>query len=230
MKFINKYSELLIILVLIVISILLAFFVFKLEQKKKSTPVTTELPNSKVNQWKDENKNLHSKVEILMQDNISKIKEIDSLRKVIKIKPKQVIAYSSTGMELTVDAKPEVTRIDTLPQYHFNWHNADTSTHIWGTIGTKDDSIHAVITDTLKQLTYWKRTWFLGSKNYYQDITNTNKNIKVYGYKGTQLIKKEKQWSIGLDLQIGYPFNQPINFRKPVISAGISIQKPIIRF
>jgi hypothetical protein len=41
-------------------------------------------------------------------------------------------------MDLTVDAKPEVTRIDTLPQYHFNWHNADTSTHIWGTIGTKE--------------------------------------------------------------------------------------------
>jgi hypothetical protein len=227
--FIKEYLAEIIFFSLTVV-LVLVFITVSCNKHKESTPVVTELPDSKVNQWKDENKNLHSKVEILMQDNISKIKEIDSLRQIIKIKPKQVQSYSSTGMDFTVDAKPEVTRIDTLPQYHFNWHNADTSTHIWGTIGTKDDSIHAVITDTLKQLTYWKRTWFLGSKNYYQDITNTNKNIQVYGYKGTQLIKKEKQWSIGIDLQIGYPFNQPINFRKPVISAGISIQKPIIRF
>jgi uncharacterized protein YoxC len=228
--FIKEYLAEIIFFSLTVV-LVLVFITVSCNKHKESTPVVTELPDSKVNQWKDENKNLHSKVEILMQDNISKIKEIDSLRQIIKIKPKQVQSYSSTGMDFTVDAKPEVTKIesDTTSYYKYNYQD-EPDTHIWGTVGKGNDSIHAIITDTLKQLTYWKRNWFLGSKNYYQDITNTNKNIQVYGYKGTQLIKKEKQWSIGIDLQIGYPFNQPINFRKPVISAGISIQKPIIRF
>jgi uncharacterized protein YoxC len=219
------------VFVAMIFSMLIILFIKSCKHTKETSPVTTEITGGKVEQWNDENKNLHAKVQILMQDNISKIKEIDSLRKIIKIKPKQVIAYSSTAGEFTIDAKPSVTRLDwdTIPTYKFDLQE-NSDTHIWGTTGTNNDSIHAVITDTLKQLTYWKRAWFLGSKNYYEDITNTNKNIKVYGYKGTQLIKKEKQWSIGIDLQIGYPFNQPINFRKPVISAGISIQKPIIRF
>lgn len=229
--FIEYYWELILIGIFSILIIIYFSKSCNNKKEKETETVTTELPDSKVQQWKDENKNLHAKVEVLTQDNISKIKEIDSLRSIVNIKSKQVQAYSSTAINFKVDAKPEVSKIDvdTLPHYNFNWQD-DSATHIWGTIGTNNDSIHAVIIDTLKQLTYWSRKWFLGTKYYYQDITNTNKNIQVYGNKGTQLIKKEKQWSIGIDLQIGYPFNQPINFKKPVISAGISIQKPLIRF
>ena len=212
----------------------------RLKEERMLIKTKDSLLKSAIKYYKDKAGKIHATVDNTKIESDIKIPEIESVAKTLNIKPKQISGYSQTATLMKVDEKlnvdssvkyipcPEGKIIPVVSQYNFHWN--DAWTNINGTVGNGNDSVHVVQRDTLTKVDYWKRKWLLGAKSYYSDIQNSNQHITTTGYKGVQFIKKEKQWSVGISAQIGYPLNQPINLKKPTLSLGIGLQRTIFKF
>lgn len=214
----------------------------KLADAQKAVHFNDSLSNSKIKYWIDKDKETHALVDNLFTDKFLTEAVLDSVTSLLNIKTKQVEQISKTTTKIQVDeetevdsvisimACPEGDSIKVVSRYDFRWTSKDSSTYVFGNVGAGADSIHVRATDTLSRVDYWKRRWFLGAKHYHSDFSNTNPYVKIVGYKGVKFDEKEKKWSVGPSVQIGYPLNQPIIFNKPAVSVGITLQYTIIRF
>lgn len=214
----------------------------KVKELEAASKYNDSLYSSSINDWKDKNGALHQTVDNLYVGYFSLVDELDSVNKLLNIKTKQVVSFSKTSTELQVDLKPKVdTFIKKIPcgesgdsisiveKWDFDWLSKNKATHVWGTIGNNEDSVHVFAIDTLSRSDYWKRKWFLGAKTYYTDFHNSNENIKVVGYKGVLFRQKEKKFSVGLAILYGYPINN-IQLNRPAIAAGVSLQYSLFKF
>lgn len=186
------------------------------DELKKLGTWNDSVSNSKIAYYKDQFGKEHARVENLAVHDIALQAYTDSIAKRLKIKSDQISNTSATGTVTDINVKPnEDTIFTTLPcpgdsikvatGYHLTYENPWV--HITGSVGNGRDSLHFEATDTLKRTDYWKRTWFLGSKHYYSDITNTNPYVHVNGYKGVTLAgvtDQEKKWNLGLIAAYGY--------------------------
>lgn len=219
----------------------------RIKDLEAAAKFSDSLYSSKIKNWKDKNGELHQQVTNLLTDRVALLNELDSVGKLLKVKPKQVSSLSKTSLQVQVDAKPTVDStmkkvaieegtdsLEIVEKLDFNWYSKDSATHIWGTVGDGPDSVHLKAYDTLSRTDYWKRKWLLGAKTYYSDFHNTNDNITVIGYKGVQFRQREKKWSIGLSILYGYPINvkdlEQIQLKKPAIAAGVSLQYSLFKF
>jgi uncharacterized protein DUF6549 len=250
LSFIEHYAKQIISLILIIVVV---FSIKGCAEKARENEALRELSvindsslNRTIINWKDKYGNEHARVEQLFVEKKLLNNKVDSIAGVLKIKPKQVTAFSKTGETIDIKGKLHVepvyrdtskahnlsdvyatNNIDTNKiGYNFSW--ADAWVNVKGNIGITD-SINITGTDTLKRTDYWKRKWFLGSKHYYTDFSNSNPHIKVTGFNGVELYKKNKNWSVGIDASIGYPLNS-FNLNKPTLFIGIGVQKTIFRF
>ena len=232
-------------IILLIAVVVLAIYLFNTCNKVKNQKLedTTNIINDTAfhqKEFRDENGYLHVQVNTLSMLNYKKQSTIDSLMKLLHIKPQEVKSYSTANMDLDVNAKVSVDTFfkmmpcplhDSFPAidaYAFDWHDKDT--RAWGVIGGGIDSVHVQAIDTLHKITSSYRNWALGSLHTVSDFSNSNKDIAVITAKDFQTVEKKKNWSVGLDFQLGYPLNQPIQFQKPVVSIGLSLQRPLIRF
>lgn len=223
----------------IVLACFIAVYFYFTCNKKKDT-IVIDAPQSDVKYWKDKNDELHATVEAVKLEKKQLKHEVDSITNLIKIKQRQITGFSKTSNEIVVSVQPHITdtffvqkeckgdSVKVAEGYSFAWK--DEWMDISGKIGTGNDSIYIAGTDTISKTEYWKRSWFLGAKKNYIDIHNSNKHIKTKGYSGVQFIGRNKPYSVGIGVQVGYPVNQPIDFKKPTVSVGIAIQKTLFRF
>jgi hypothetical protein len=233
--------------ILIIVLLLIVIFSIKScnenKQRVKELEIASHfndsLSNSQIKQWKDENDQLHYQVDNLFVDQFALQDQLDSVSKLLNIKSKQIQSISYTGTELSLDAKPKVdTSFKKIPcdgqdslyvASAFDLSYRDPWIKVWGTLNGTNDSIHVEGTDTLKRVDYWKRSWFLGAKHYYSDITNTNTHIKLIGYKGAEIRPKERKWVVAVGGGVGYPSNS-IQFKQPVTFFGVFVGYSIFNF
>lgn len=242
-SFVKKYWR----EILIVIAVLVAIFSIKANNRHKEEIKQLKIAaqfkdsgySSALKEWQDENKKAHTEVDNLYIDRFAILDQYDSISHLLSIKPKQILTASQTAVKLVVNEKLKVdtfyTKVPCNGQdsvyvasaYDLSWR--DNYIHVWGELGTDNDSIHVTGTDTLNRVDYWKRKWFLASKHYYSDFNNSNPHIKVVGYKGIESKYRDKKWSLGLSVQYGYPVNY-IQLKQPIVSFGVSLQYSLIRF
>lgn len=189
---------------------------------------------SQVQIWKDKYNNEHYKLERLQVDKSVLQVHADSLAKLLKIKPKQVQSYThiKSGVSLDQKLKSEI-KYDTIWEDGFKtvieyrpFSYNDKWIDIKGDIG-KSDSIHIKGTDTLTKVNYWKRKWFLGTKHYYSDFSNSNPYIKIEGLKQVEVKQTKSRWGIGPSIQMSARLGTPIEF---IPTIGLSLQYNLIRF
>lgn len=243
LRFIAKnWKGILIVLLLIFIAILLKKFddnVTELKSEKEQRLFESDNYKSNLIHWVDSYNQLHVKARNLYVQKLSASKSVDSIAKLLKIKVKNIEGISKTDLAVDLNVKPKVEikyvkvpceendSLEIVEKYDIHW--SDDYMSVSGTIGGGDDSIHVSGIDTLSRVDYTKRSWFLGKKKHYVDFNNKNPHIKVTGYKGIEVAGKEKKWGIGLSVQYGYQLNN-IQFNKPTVSVGISLQRILIKF
>jgi hypothetical protein len=241
-QFFQKYWKWIAIIALVIIALLSIKscneFKSKAINAEKAKHFTDSLSDSKVKYWQDENKQLHATVDNLFVDHFALQFEMDSVAELLKIKPKQIIAYSKTGSVIKLDVKTIVDTvekyiilgkdtIETKQEYFLNWK--DQWMQVNGVLDGINDSLHIRGTDTLTRVDYWKRKWFLGAKTYYTDITNSNPYIEVKSYKGVQFKNAVKRFNLSLSAMYGYPV-QGIDLKHPSLYLGLSVGYSILKF
>jgi hypothetical protein len=224
----------------LILSVVIAFFSVRgcndrgqrIKDLKAAQSYNKAAYNSELKKWKDQNNELHVEADNLLVEHFAVLADLDSISHLLSIKPKQVVSYSKTAVEIVANGKPIVDStvkkvsvegsdsIDIVTQYDFSWFNRDSTLHAWGTVGNGNDSVHVWGIDSLSRTDFWKRKWFLGAKQYYSDFHHSNNDIKTVGYTGTQIREKEKRWIVAIGGGFGYPFGN-IQFKRPVSFFGV---------
>lgn len=203
---------------------------------------TDSVSNSKIKTWTDKYGAEHARAENLAVHDAAMADYADSVAKLLKVKPSQIYAISNLEGNTAINATPtidstETTKVpcgtDTIKVTEaFDFHYTDAWTHIIGRVGLGAvNNIQVDMTDTLKRTDYWDRKWFLGSKTYYSDLTNSNPHDHITGYKGVQLAgetENAKQWSVGPAIGVGYGPGSAFN--KPSFWFGVSVQYSLFKF
>jgi hypothetical protein len=241
--------------IIVAIAIFLLYKVYrdngnlKQELKDQETVYAFEkkgLDNS-VKHWKDKYGNEHAVVEKLQASNLKQSKYIDSLAEVLELKSKNItgVTVVRTDSKLDDTLTKEIIYVDTCFDKDGNvvtyptkqdFEYEDKWTKIWGTVSDKYDSIHYRTRDTMTIVDYWQRNKIFGLRigkiKYYVDFANQNPHNTVTGAKKIELKKATPKWSIGPSVQVGYQILplQKIDWKKPSVSIGITIQRNVIRF
>lgn len=197
------------------------------------------IANSKISYWTDKYGAEHAIVENITVEKAALAEVLDSTAKLLDIKASQITAISSSGMKIEVHEKLRVDTFTTKVPCNgndsisvvnkYDFHYKDPWLTVDGTVGNHEDTINAIGYDTLKRTDYTKKSWLFGATHSYSDFTNTNPHVKLVGYKGVEFNSTVKHWSIGPDLQVGYPLGGPFNISKPQLFIGVSIQYSILR-
>lgn len=203
----------------------------KIAQQSKSI-TDNKVDLNDVQLWRDEYNNLHYKYERIIVDNSVLQVYSDSLAKILKIKNKQIQAFTFVKSQFALD-KP----LDIEVKYDTVWKDSirkiieykdfkykDKWVDIKGDVG-KTNLISLTSQDTLTKVDYWNRKWFLGKKHYYSDFTNQNPYNKIQGLKQVELQPTISRFNIGP--HVGIDINSQFEIQP---SFGISIQYSLIRF
>ncbi len=172
-------------------------------------------------QYKDANGKLYAKVQQQEVDKAAYKQHIDSLAKLLKIKPKQIKGEDV----VTVITDTEFVRLPTQhvivakdTMYRVEKHDAWVD--VVATAGKIDGSITLKVRDTFTRLETVKTSWF---KPTVRSVYILNKNPYSRPSEGSSFIIKEKQTWLTIGPYIGYdPFNR-------CLSGGISAQIPILK-
>lgn len=182
--------------------------------------------------WKDKYDKEHTVVEQHRLEKEVFNRYADSASKVLKIKAKQIegltqinnslnIKINNLGKDSTIvyipvrDSSGKV--IDSTPkvkQINFKWDKGLPWISVKGTIG-EVDSIQIQGKDSIGVTDYWKRSWLLGPKHYFVDVTNSNPYIKITGARSVKPIVREPKFLLAPSVQIGW-------YGGPIIAPGIS--------
>lgn len=172
-------------------------------------------------QYKDANGKLYTKLQQQEVEKAAYKEHIDSLAKLLKIKPKQIkgeeVLTIVTDTEfIRLPAKVVVIAKDTM--YRVEKHDAWVD--IVATAGKSDGSITLKVKDTFTRLETIKTSWF---KPTVRNIYILNKNPYSRASQGSSFSIKEKQTWLTVGPYIGYdPFSRRL-------SGGVSIQLPVIK-
>lgn len=218
----------------IVITLIFIFF-YRCNQETISN-LTTEVKELRkrpldqdVKFWKDKFDNEHATVEQVHLTDSQMNEYVDSISKVLKIKEKQIsnLTLIKTGLKINVPLIVEKRDTVYLPSensvVYYEFKYKDKWIDVVGTTGTKNDSVHIAGNDTITNTDYWTRKWFLGSKTWHSDFTNSSPYVKIEGVRKVNRQIKDPTWIIAPSLQGGYQFNTRVDFTKPQFRFGVSI-------
>lgn len=201
--------------------------------------------SQEVKRWKDSYNQEHQVVRELTINKQAAELVLDSLSQLLKIKSKQIKSTSSTVINLQAGGRPIITPLQkdsnynikigditfsSLPVTRLNWTDPKGYVQIGGVLFTPNnqDTLWVKGTDTLNITRYWKRKWFLGPKQHYIDVSNSNPYISTNSYKGVQIKESRKNWSVGPFMGIGY--GERIEINKPSIVIGVGVQYSLFKF
>lgn len=194
---------------------------------------------SEIKKWKDAYNAEHVRAEDLTVDEIEMSFAMDSITKLLNLKSGRIVAVSKASAKIVIKEVPVIIdsvfitepcpdgKIEVVKSRSFKWSNGHTT--VSGIIGADSNVVNISGTDTLNRVEYFNKKHWYSKKIWYTDLNHTNPDIQTTGYKGLQMVRPQKLWSIGVGLQVGYPVNN-VNFRKPVIQLGIGIQRTLISF
>lgn len=143
----------------------------------------------------------HAKNEKLILDKEYLSEELSQVSSELDIKKKQIQSITS----ITSTSKGNVIIHDTATEYR------DSFIYI----AKKGDTIYFELKDTLQIVDYWKRTWFLGKKKYYVDVSSTNPYMTINKIAAREIKIKTPRVILGPSLNY--------NFLHKTITPGISI-------
>lgn len=210
-------SNKLLFLLILIVGITITHSLFK---RDNDIITSTIIDYQEVKKWRDKYNNEHNTVKQLQLDKNNFKKQVDSISKLLEVKPKDINSVTSVTTKTDTIFKSKLVYIDSLKSFGFS--KKDNYLALSGLINREDTiiSVQLITVDTLTFIPYKKRNFF--KETYVVDITNKNpynKIISGYSYAQTEKIKR---WGIGPN--IGYdPLNNKITY-------GIGIQYNIIRF
>lgn len=236
--FISKNWKFLLVVGIVVVGLLLQFKGCEDEVQKKDAIITHQdvkekkLDLTSINEWKDKYNNTHKELSRIKVEKAVLQVYADSIAHILGIKSKQIEEITGVATDINVD-KPLVVirKVDTVYRdsivyvAYDEFNYKDKWIDIKGDIG-KTNSVQVSAKDTLTKVDYWKRNWFLGKKTYYSDFSNKNPYVDISGLKQVELDIKDKRWSIGPYIGVGYDVNES----RPELNVGIGIQYGLIQF
>lgn len=224
---------------LFLLAIILVLLCFATCGRQKKDPQTvTQDPEVQI--WKDKYGNEHARVETLVLERSQLEAKVDSVAKILKIKPKQVVKYVHTGLRIdtivqaTVDTLEIIRdtstgKIDTIyaldfvdssyGKVHLELHAKVPTNPQYLQIGLNAD---VVVTE------YFKRNRILGlrigKKTYQTDVGTDNPYIRITDVKS---IRSKDRPTLSLKMGLGVGINyDPFNHR---LSPGIQLGVYLIR-
>jgi hypothetical protein len=240
---INEAFKIILILLLIIAFGIAVFKVVKAYYDNYSISMQTkslqqqkiDLTRAKV--WQDKYNQTHIELERTKVDKAILEVQVDSLARILKIKPKQVESLTQIKSDINLDKPLTITNVvDTIQpkekgqspiiNKYTKFQYKDKWIDIVGDVNHKN-KIKIQGQDTLTKTDYWKKKWFLGSRHYYSDISNKNPHINITGVKQVESDIKDTHWSVGPYIGVGY---QAGDFSRAQLSVGISLQYSIIKF
>lgn len=213
--------------------------------RKKRDREISEL-KKEVQYWKDESGNAHAKLQesLLTQEDMRE--KVDSIAKVLNIKPKQVTRYVKVGLgvDTTVTAKvtPKVDpkKNDTIPcpeggsvvvekPTYLLEYSDSTFLRIKATVPSDPQQIEVGLNANLTFTNYYKRKKVLGiipvgKKVEYIDIGTDNPYIKITNAEAARIIPKPK-----LKVRAGIGFGLTYDPWSKTINPGIQMGLYLIR-
>lgn len=193
--------------------------------KKVEGPAPT---TDSVAYWRDKYGNEHMKV---AQLTFEKTQLVDSISKVLKIKPKQVTKYVKTGIRVDTVVRPVVTtviekdpvtgRVDTV----FDLNYVDRGyIHVQANKHEITVGVYAEINVT----DYWKRKHrFLGisygQKVKYTDIGTDNPYVHLVN--PTSVTIEKKKWRLAPGIGVGFNYDPLTNQVHPGVQLGVYLTR-----
>lgn len=185
-----------------------------------------------VKYWKDESGNAHATIKKVMYEKEQMKSEVDSIAKVLKIKPKKIIQYVQATAKIDTIIKPEyttvvikdtikigdTTRVDSTIGYKLDYRDS-VFLSIKGVVPSKE-GLQVKAQATLSVTDYWKRKWFLGKKKYYFDIGTDNPYITFTNAKSLTL-RPPPKLRIRPGIGVGINYNQTTHKLSPGFQFGI---------
>lgn len=245
-NFIKKYWK---VIVIVIVALILFFTIRKnkeLKQELESTTKAHEFEKQKldntVKYWKDEFGEEHARFEKSEALNTAQSRYVDSIAQLLKIKKGQInsIAVIDTKTEgggklqidtIWIDGTVPWEQTNEVKIYPFKF--SDSWTVIGGEISQGGSTIRYSTVDTISIVDYYDRKRILGMKigkqTGYVDVTNSNPHSTIRGAKKISLNPPVKHWGLGVSANLGYPI-QNFDWKKPVFTIGISVQRTLIRF
>ncbi|KAA5533735.1 hypothetical protein F0919_14480 [Taibaiella lutea] len=145
---------------------------------------------------------------------------IDTLKRAINIAEKQMDQVTKINASLAAES---ITLKQSTDNKLYEHHDK------WLSLSYYPDSnkfnLHYDV--SLNTVRYWKRSWILGSKQYYLDIFSDDPRIKIDNIK-RYTIAEPKPKKFGIGLHAGYSFNPVNNQWHP--SFGFGLNYNLIRF
>lgn len=228
----NNYKTCLYWIVLIVL-IALLFITFQQRDeylaKYKSTTELRRLDSlsfdKELTTWKDVSGNEHKLVERYSIENGVFRSYVDSMSHVLSVNSKQISSLTQINQELVIknqqlskdsvhikyvyykDSTGKPDSIAQIQQIDFSWPSKSFVGKRWiditGSVGEKN-VINISGTDSLAITNYWKRTWLLGPKHLYTDVSNRNPYITISGVRSVESGIAEPRWLIAPSVQLSY--------------------------
>lgn len=215
--------------------ILVLLFVATCHRKKKDpqTIVTPEAVN-----WRDKYNNEHAKVVLLSLEKGEMSKKVDSLAKILKIKPKQVTKYVKADVKIdtivtarldTITKTDTITgKVDTL--YSLNFMDSSTFEknkkfiEIQATVPSNPQKIRIAVWADIVVADYWERKKILGMsigrKVYYTDIGTDNPYIQITNAQSARS-KDQPRLRLKTGLGVGVNYDPFTHRLSPGIQLGI---------
>jgi hypothetical protein len=138
---------------------------------------------------------------------------LDTLTRALKIAVKQVDEVTKVNADLRAERVALRETINNKFEYSDKWLRL---------IYDKDSNTVDFNYDvSLNVVKYWKRSWPLGQKKYYNDIYSDDKRVSVSAVKRFTLEEK-KQKRLGLGISAGYCYSPFANRWEPYLGLGIS--------
>jgi len=186
--------------------------------------------------WKDKYGNEHVQVEQLVLDKEKMKEEVDSIAKVLEIKPKTITKYVKTKARIDTIVRAEVRevpkfdtvwladgsfRVDTITERSLDFVDRTRNPPPLE-IHAKGDSIDVKVNMDLNVVDYDKRAKILGlrigKKHHYTDISTNNPYVK---FDGAQVYKKVERPP--LKLRTGFGLGLSFNPVTGKVTPGIVI-------
>jgi hypothetical protein len=167
-----------------------------------------------------ENGQLATTIKTIEVERDTYTKSVDSLAKLLKVKPKYIKGDDSYIYETKIDTVVQTEVVYTEKDSTYNFTYKDNWTTIKGEVTKLQAKLNYLSIDTLTRVETSKTNIF-GKTIREVIITNSNPNNKLKA--GYSYVQKEKRvyLTIGPSLQYD-PFNNKVNF-------GFSIQYPLIQ-
>lgn len=173
-----------------------------------------------VTKWKDADSNSHYVIKQLQLDKESFKKQSDSLRRLLKLKEKEIVSITSMASKVDTGFSEKVIYVDSTNTYQF--HKKDNYLDLSGVLYKNDNKVDLKLgmLDTLTIVPYHKVRFF--KESYGVDVSNKSPYVNIVSGYSYQYSKPTKRFGIGPNISFD------ISNKKVIF--GVGIQYNIIRF